>query len=146
MSDKKVEPPMTQRKFASPWGELNYLCMKIRYWLYTRKQKPGAERYLQRLERVLGDVPENDLAIIREEGFALLCELQGSIDKAIAHLKREVELMKRLHREAQSPQYDVSTRAYMLRDRDVADLQERWAIIELLKEQKLRQRVAVMHP
>src|SRR5438132_284910 len=124
MMHEKRKPPPTQRSFASIWGELDYLCKKISYWLYTRKQKARAERYLDRLEQIVRDLPENDLAIIREEGLALLYELKGDIDESIAHRRQEIELMKRLHREAQSPKYGADTRAYMLRDRDARALQE----------------------
>jgi hypothetical protein len=139
MTHDTPKPPITKRRFGNTWGELDYLCKKVRYWLYARKQRPRAERYLDRLERVLHDLPENDMAIIREEGLALLSELEGEIAKAIAHRRREIELMKRLHKEARSPKYDVSTRAYMLRDRDTNALRERCAILESLQKAKAHQ-------
>lgn len=128
------KPPRTQRTFSSAWGELSYLCSKIHYWLYTRTQRSSAGRYLRRLRRALRDLPDNDMAIIREEALALRCELEGELRKAIAHRQREVQLMERLHAEARSPHYADSTRAYMLRDRDDATLQERRAILEALKK------------
>jgi hypothetical protein len=138
MIHEKSKPPLTQRSFANCWGELDYLCNKLRYWLYIRKQKTRAKRYLDRLERVLDDLPENELAIIREEGLALLYELKGKIGESIAHRKREIQLMERLHREAQSPKYAESTRAYMLRDRDVTVLQERRALLKTLEKATAR--------
>src|SRR5947209_17284121 len=98
MMKKRVKPPNTQRRFATSWGELDYLCKKMRYWLYTRKQRTRAERYLDRLARVLRELPENDLAIIREEGLALLHELKGDLGAAIAHREREIRLTEGLHR------------------------------------------------
>ena len=133
---KKNKPPITQRSFANVWGELDYLCKKIRHWLYARKQKAKAKRYVDRLEQVLSDLPGNDMAIIREEGLALLCELEGKVDEAIAHRKREVQLMERLHKVARSPSYAESTRTYMLRNRDTAALNERQAILESLMKAK----------
>jgi hypothetical protein len=133
MVQKQSKPPVTQRRFGTVWGELDYLCKKVRYWLYTRNEKTRAKRFLDRLERVLQDLPENDRAILREEGLALLCELQGKLDVSIAHRKREIQLMERLHREARSPKYADSTRAYMLRDRDAAVLQERRALLQALQ-------------
>jgi len=135
-----MKPPITQRRFANGWGELDYICKKIRFWLYTRKQKPRAERFLPRLERVLDDLPENDSAIIREEALALLHELKEDQNYAIAHREREIQLMEQLQQEAQSPKYLGSTRAYMLRDRDRAALEERRAILETLKKAKSRPR------
>jgi hypothetical protein len=128
------EPPLTRRSFANVWGELDYLCTKIRYWLYARKQKSNAERYLHRLDQALHQSAGNDLAILREEGLALLAELRGEVAEAVAHRRREIELMKQLHREARSPGYDAATRAYLLHDRELADLQERRAILERLEK------------
>lgn len=130
------KPPRTQRHFATIWGELDYLCKKIRYWLYTRREPNRARRYTARLEHVLRGLPENDTAILRQEGLALLCELKGKLGEAIAHRKREIQLMERLHGEAQSPQYTDRTRAYMLRDRDTDVLSERQAFLETLKKRK----------
>jgi hypothetical protein len=46
--------------------------------------------------------------------------------------------MERLHREAESPEYASSTRAYMLRDRDALALHERHAILEALMKSRAR--------
>src|SRR5262245_43086771 len=128
--------PKTQREFANNWSELDYLCNTIRYWLYERGQKDRAEHYLSRLERVLRNLPENDSAIVRQEGLALLYELKGKLSEAIAHRKREIQLMERLHGEAKSPEYADSTRAYMLRDRDTDALMRRRTHLEGLKKAK----------
>ncbi len=85
MIQKRPEPPATRRSFANIWGELDYLCKKVSYWLYSRKEKARARRYLGRLQRVLRGLPDNDVAIVREEGLALLYELKGDIDKSIVH-------------------------------------------------------------
>jgi hypothetical protein len=135
MLHKQSKPPRTQRTFANYWSELDYLCKKMRYWLYTKKQRPRAERYLNRLARVLRKLPENDRAIIRQEGLALFHELKGDFDVAIAHREREIEMMEQLHLDAQSLRYAESTRAYMLRDRGVVDLNERRANLEALKKE-----------
>lgn len=133
MFAKASKPPTTQRRFASAWSELDYLCKKIHYWLYTRKQRQRAERYVRRLERVLGELPENDLAIVRAEGWALLCELRGETTDAIAHREREIQLTERLHREAAVPGVAATTRKFMLRGRDRGTLSERRAILRRLK-------------
>lgn len=128
--------PITQRRFVNIWAELDYLCTKTRYWLYTRKERAKAERYLDRLKRVLHDLPENDLAIIREEGLALLAKLEGEFGEAIAHRQREIQFMERLLQEAQSPRDTNGTKAYMLRDRGRAALRQRVAILDALKKKK----------
>jgi hypothetical protein len=135
-----MKPPITQRRFATSWGELHYVCKKIRFWLYGRKQKSRAERFRERLQRVLNDLPANDRAIIREEALALLHELKEELDQAIAHREREIQLMEQLQQEAQSAKYQDSTREYMLQDRDGAALEERHAILQALKNELRPQR------
>ena len=126
------------------WGKLDDLCKKVRHWLYLKKQRSKAERYAGRLESVLGKLPKNDLAIIREEGLALLAELKGSIDEAISHRQREIRLMEQLHDEARSPAYLASTRAYMLRGRDQRALRMRREILESLKKERAQHNHALI--
>lgn len=136
MTHKKTTPATNSRP-VDLWSELDNLCKKTRYWLYRRKEKTKAKRYASRLEQVLGALPANDLAILRAEGLALLSELKGKIDEAIAHRQREIALMAQLHAEARSPKYALSTKSYMLRGRDSAALQERQYILEALQNGKL---------
>jgi hypothetical protein len=128
--------PPTERSFSNPWLELAYLCRKVCFWLYARKQPAGAARYAERLASVLHELREHDLAIMREEGLALLSELNDDLDQAIARREREIQLIERLHREAASPRYAESTRSYMLQGHEAADLQERRAILHALKKGK----------
>jgi hypothetical protein len=139
------KPPLTRRRFGNVWGELAYLCEKVRYWLYARNQRARAGRYRDRLERVLEELPENDTAIIRQEGWALLHELRGETAASIAHREREIVLIKRLHKHAESARCDDDTRAYILRDRGVAHLRERQAILEALKTRSVSQYGAAIH-
>jgi hypothetical protein len=132
MMPKFSKPPATQRSFGSAWGELDYLCKKIHYWLYQGKRKVNAAHYLSRLEGILHDVPPNELAILRQEGLALLHELKGEVEKAIVHRRREIELMERLHKEAQT--HRMAVRAYMLQGRGSDVLAERRTILKLLKQ------------
>ena len=146
MIRRHPEPPATVRSFTSAWGELDYLCRKLHYWLYARKQKAGAERYLGRLERVLKDLPEDDLAIVREDALAILWELKGMTWKAIDHRRREIALMEKLHKEAHSRKYSDSTRAYMLQGRDSRALSERRQILGALEKIQHESRTARKAP
>ena len=132
--EKQAKGPSTRRRFRTAWGELQYLCDKIHYWLYTRKDKASARRYLGRLARILSELPENDRAILREEGLALLHELKGEMSAAIKHRQREIELMKELHEEVASGGYDEKMAASILVGRDRKPLQERRAILKTLEE------------
>jgi hypothetical protein len=86
------------------------------------------------LKAILENLPENDLAILREEGLGLLHELNSEVDAAIKHRRREIQLMEKLHREAKGGGYAESTRTYMLAGRQQCTLQERRAILESLRE------------
>jgi len=134
MIGKERKPPFAKRKFGNVWGELAYVCKKAHYWLYVRKDKSSATRFLPRLKRLLGQLPENNMAIIRAEGWALFYELQGDTCTAIKYRRREIELMKVLHRDAKAKSYEKSTRAFMLAGRDRTVLQERQRILRKLEE------------
>jgi len=133
MLTKHLVPPKTQRRFINNWDELDYLCRKIRYWLYKEKRKDKALHFVDRLEQILRKLAKNDGAILQEEGWALLYELKGEISKAIVHRRAEIDLMKQLHKEARSTQYSESTAAYMLRGRNTRDLEERKAVLKSLE-------------
>jgi hypothetical protein len=130
---KKKSLPATRGSRLGGWLALDYLCKKVRFWLYVRNDKSGAARYRERLEKVLQGLPENDDAIIRHDGLALLSELNGDPGAAIVHRRREIALMERLHRDAQSPSYSDNTRAFMLQNRGRAELQDRRAILRRLE-------------
>jgi hypothetical protein len=134
MIQKHGKPPATQRTFANAWAELDYLCTKTRYWLYARRERAAAMRCCDRLAGVLRKLPSNEVAILREEGLALLGELKRDLADAIFHRGREIKLMERFHREASSSKYSVSTRDYMLQDRDADALQQRKRILGALEE------------
>jgi hypothetical protein len=143
MIEKPRMPPSTQRRFANGWGELDYLCEKIHYWLHVRKQTAAAQRYKDRLTKVLSELPASNIAIIRAEGLALLSEMKGEVAAAIVHRRREIHLMERLHKEAESA--TESTRKFMLRTRSARDLRERRIILEALRKKhaQLRKRFPV---
>jgi hypothetical protein len=143
MSPKIPRPPPTQRRFGSPWVELDYLCKRIHYWLYARKHRTNANHYAPRLVRVLRNLPDDNVAIVRQEALALVHELEGDLDAAISHREREIQLTERLHKIAHAPDTAESTRRYMLQRRDAAALRERREILEALQHQKCMQHRAV---
>jgi hypothetical protein len=132
MIAKVQKPPRTQRVFTDDWLELKYLCRKVHYWLYTRMNKSVAQRYAKRLDAILARLSDNDVAILRQEGLALVNELGGDLEKAIRHRRREIELIERLHVLAKD--VSRSTRAYMLQNYGVAELKTRHLILESLQQ------------
>lgn len=132
MISQHLKPPSTERSFATAWGELDYLCRKIHFWLYARQRRSQAAHFAARLQQVIEQLPANDTAILRQDGLALLAELQGDIPQAIKHRRREIELTRRLQQEAAKPRYDEATRTYMLQGRDELALAARQTILASL--------------
>ena len=62
--DRRLEP-----RFGTPWGELGFVCKKVPHRLFAGRDRSFALALLDRLHRVLSELPENDMAIIREEGL-----------------------------------------------------------------------------
>jgi hypothetical protein len=146
MPAKHPSPPRTQRRFRTVWGELDYVCKRIHYWLYRRRTPAIARRYLGRLERLIHELPDNDLAILREEALALRDELKGHRPGAVKHRRRELDLTERLHKSVHQSvaagSYDEGMAASILAGRDGAALEERRAILaDLLDEHPGRNRV-----
>jgi hypothetical protein len=139
MKEEANTPPRTSRKFATVWGELEYVCRKTHYWLYLRKNRASARRYLGRLQRLLGNLPENNLAILREEGLALLHELRGQLEAAMAHRQREIQLMESLERtvdrSVREARYDQKMAAAILAGRESTVLDERRGILRALTDE-----------
>jgi len=133
----KLRPRQTRLRFRTNWGELEYVCVRIHTLLYVKKNEHSARRvYLSRLGRILEKLPENDMAIIREEGLALLYELKGDRSNAIKHRKREIQLMEKLHEDVEAEGYDEKMKASILLRRDKRALQERRAIVQALKNEE----------
>ncbi|MFO0968030.1 MAG: hypothetical protein U0793_20945 [Gemmataceae bacterium] len=85
-------------------------------------------------------LPDDERAILREEGWALLCELKEEIAAAITHREREIRLMERLQEEAALPRYSPRTKAYMLQGRGAVDLKKRRVILESLRKEHMLQK------
>jgi hypothetical protein len=134
MATSRLQPPPTKRSFANPWGELDYLCRKLRYWLYTHSDKGRAERFVGRLEAVLRKIPEENSAILRQDALAILCEMKGQIGQAIAYRESEIALMLRLHELARQEEHAPDVRNYMLKDRGLAELRLRQKILKSLQK------------
>lgn len=129
---------MPRRKFRTQWGELEYLCAVIHRLWYAQGNKGRVKKFLARLEKLLAELPPNDMAILREDGLALLSEITGRIDAAIKHRKREIKLMEKLHKDVASRDYADDMKASILVNRDAETLQERRDILQKLQHQTAR--------
>ncbi len=130
-----------RKSAAHIWAELADLCRKISVHLYGKNHdKQSARRYQRRLELIMTQLPENDLAIVRQEGAALLSELKGDFESAIEHRKKEIELTERAQKSVQESvkrgDYGAETAAWALQGRDSKALEKRRAILRDLKKQR----------
>ncbi len=79
----------SRKKFGPIWGELDYLCRQVHHRMFVRRDKEFALSLLGRLERILSELPEGDLAIMRQEGLV-------SVSLPPTTLKMRQALMRRL--------------------------------------------------
>jgi len=139
MLQSRYQPAKRRKKAGNAWGQLEAICRKVHAALYERRDKISARRYRRRLEQALAQLPENDIAILREEGIALLHELRSENALAIPHREREIQLMKRLHesvkRSVKNGDYEAETGHSILAGRDANVLKERRAILQSLQQQ-----------
>jgi hypothetical protein len=141
MLQRRHNPDAVRRhKTGNAWGELASLCRKVHAALYGRHDKAAARRYRHRLEIALAQLPNNDLAILRAEGDALLHELNDEIAAAIACRRKEIQLMTKLQRSVShsiaNGDYDTTTGRSILAGRDRDALAERRAIVRALLENR----------
>ena len=51
--DQKKKPTRNELRITKLWGKLAYVCKRIHYWWYVRKDVTSAQRYLDKLDRIL---------------------------------------------------------------------------------------------
>lgn len=128
-----------RKSLSHIWGQLAEICRKIHVRWYKNQDKRSARRYQQRLEYILDHLPENDLAIIRYEGAALLAEMKNDLTNAIRHRKKEIQLTERAQKSVQASldrgDYDAETAKWALQGRDSKALKERRSMLRALEEQ-----------
>lgn len=136
---KRDYEPDAKSSSAAIWRELSDICQRVHRHLYQNGNKAAARRYRRRLECMTGELPDNDMAILREEAMALLHELADEIPQAVRHRQREIELIERLHdsvRESiKTGRYDEGMGSSILAGWDKPVLDERRKILRGLKEQ-----------
>jgi tetratricopeptide (TPR) repeat protein len=124
----KTKAIPSRRKFDGDWDEIDYLYMKILRWFYEREDRRKALPYCARLQALLERTPDVHEAILGEECWSLLCEVQGDLMGAIAYREHEIELIKRLHRiSVNTPGRDI-----ILREYDYSDLSDRLDMLAIL--------------
>ena len=125
---KGKPPPLTRRKFAGHWDEIDYLYHKLLYWFYECGDRRQAKPYGDRLERLLDEFCPDDHVIVPEECRSLICEVRGDLPGAIKHRENEIRLIKRLHRISQN----TPSRNFALSQYDYSDLSDRLDLLATL--------------
>jgi tetratricopeptide (TPR) repeat protein len=93
----RLKPPPTERKFAHPWKEIDYLYHKALYWWFEREDRRRAFLYAERLRPLLEREDARSEAILGAASRALIAELDGNLNDAIRHRIHEIELIRRLN-------------------------------------------------
>ena len=94
----RLKPPPTKRKFAHPWGEIDYLYHKALYWLYEREDRRRAASYARRLSPILDREDARSEAILGAACRALIAELDGNLSDSIRYRIHELTLIRRLNK------------------------------------------------
>ncbi len=126
-----------QEDLRDAWGELGTVCREIRYRLFACGDEASAAALSRRLERVLGRLPADEMAIIREEGLSLYYQLRGELARAAEHRRREIALIERLHASIQASVSEgrdgADVAVFALQGRDAAALAERRELLRSLE-------------
>jgi plasmid stabilization system protein ParE len=134
---RDYEPHLATGDMATIWGELSNVCRRVYRHLYETRNKAAAKRYRRRLESITQQLPDNDLAILREEALALLHELEDDVSAAVQHREQEIGLIERLHasvrKSIESGRYDSKMASSIMADWDDRALKKRRAILKGLK-------------
>ena len=135
------EKPPSRRQIAEAklWAELDRVCRRVHESWYKNKNRNSGERFVRQLDRILKKLPENDVAIVRQDALGLFRQLQGDNVGAIKHRQEEIRLIEQLHddvrRNLDSGKYTRSTAEYVLEGRDVNNLNERRAMLRAIEEE-----------
>lgn len=117
-----------QRRHAGVSHEIGELYDKLVYWLYERQQPQRAKTYARRLQAILPK-HESELGdIFAYELRSLFHESVGDTSEAIAHRKREIDLIRRLHQIGKDTAYE----SLVNRQYDYTDLRDRLIILAML--------------
>ncbi|HMC64179.1 MAG TPA: hypothetical protein VKI65_04505 [Gemmataceae bacterium] len=124
----KTKSAATRRNFRSAWDEIVYLYDKLLYWFYDRQDPRRARPLAQRLERLLRKADPAHDAILGEECWSLIYELEGDLRNAIKHRENEIRMMKRLHAISRN----TPAEGYVLQQRGYDDLSDRLDLLAIL--------------
>jgi hypothetical protein len=85
-----------RRQYAHEWDEIEDLYHKVLSAYYGQGSRRRALRYVPRLEELLRQATPDHGAVLGEECWSLVSELQGNLPAAIAYRLNEIRLIRRL--------------------------------------------------
>jgi len=128
----KNAPEPTRRKFGGDWDRVLYYYYKILYWFYPLRNRSRAAKFCRSLEPVLKRVANKHEAIMGEECWSLLYEVQGDFEKAILYRRSEIRLIKKVQR--------IDPK---MKDYGPVDLADRWILLATLYKDSNKTREAI---
>ena len=75
--DKDSEVNRREENLGTVWGELSRVVREIHRRLFHHGDEISARLLLGRLQHILSELPEDDTAIVREEGICVVPPPQG---------------------------------------------------------------------
>lgn len=88
--------PPTRHKFSGIWDQIEYLYDKTFYWSWGQGNWRQAQRFADRLKRLIAKADPKSEALLGISCRALAAEVDGDLRKAIRFRQREIEMMRRL--------------------------------------------------
>ncbi|HKA08030.1 MAG TPA: hypothetical protein VKD71_12280 [Gemmataceae bacterium] len=124
----KEKPPPDRHAFDNVWDEINYLRVKLLYWLYRRHDRARSRAFAERLARLLTKADPDQASILGQECRSLVHEALGDLPRAIAHRENEIRFIRRLHEIS----IGTLTEATALDGYDFSDLSDRLDLLAVL--------------
>lgn len=118
----------SRRKFLSDWDEIEYLYLKLLFWLYERNDAHSALRFCGRLQNLLRKADSKQKSVFGQECRSLIAEANGDLSRAIRHREREIATIRRLWEISRNtPGWEIAMREY-----GPSDLSDRMDLLAIL--------------
>jgi hypothetical protein len=108
--------------------EIGRLYDKLVYWLYQRQSTDRALPLANRLAQLLPQGKQEIGSIFAEDCWSLIHEAKGDLAKAIEHRRKEVRLIRRLHRTSEK----TASADYVFRQYGYDDLRDELTVLAML--------------
>ncbi|MDF1666970.1 MAG: hypothetical protein P1V97_34825 [Planctomycetota bacterium] len=129
--------PKTERKFDSPWEEIEYLYQKASYWLLFRNQRYRSQVFFERMKKLVQVNDPLGKTLCGADALALIADFEGSIQDEMDARKHAMDVLVEMLRngpECRDHDWSDVTDALVLQASLHADIEDHERTYELLCE------------